>query len=418
MASEPITLFSNAVRPAQVLAAIRERYPAAGVVGDGNAWREITLSFDTPGGPSWLTLVHDPSYYAGPDWPRQVAGMQGYFDRFPAGGELKARVLALVGTFHFALGTRFEPDYDDPATDDRFAVLCGVTRLLDGVIFTPSGLRDADGRVLVDVEGFTDPAAAWPAVRAEAPAVADGVLEAGPEGPRPPDVERVARRAVALMGVTARAVIEREIRSNKVPAKEAAHMHQTLTAWLADLGVEDEFEPAERAVVRSTPGTLTEQQFVDAMWRIEGLAVLAWALKKAALPRYDALADIDSVWGCLGFLKPEESKQLLASAELRPAGELDAYRKQALGFHWRLRDYIVNPKVMDFRAFVADCWFGSFDVSIFELVDGDLAFRGARIDRLKAAVRSTALSIARERHHAINWLCSGPETYSQTHVGT
>ena len=418
MASEPITLYSNAVRPAPVLAAIRDRYPAAEVIGDGDSWSEITVSFDTPGGPSRFTLIHDPTYYAGPDWPRQVAGMQGYFDRFPAEAGLKARVLALIGSFHFALGTRFEPDYVDPATDDRFAIISGVTRLLDGVIFTPSGLRDADGRVLVDVEGSTDPAAAWPVVRAEAPAVADGVLEAGPEGPQPPDVERVARRAVALMGVTARAVIEREVRSNKVPAKEAAHMHQTLTAWLADLEVEDEFEPAERAVVRSTPGTLVEQQFVDAMWRIEGLSILAWALNKATLPRYDALADIDSVWGCLGFLKVEESRELLSSAELRSAGELDAYRKQILGFHWRLRDFVVNPRAMDFRAFAANCWFGSFDVSIFELVDGDLAFRGARIDRLKAAVRGTALSIARERHHAINWLCYGPKTYSKTYVGT
>jgi hypothetical protein len=73
---------------------------------------------------------------------------------------------------------------------------------------------------------------------------------------------------------------------------------------------------------------------------------------------------------------------------------------------------------MDFRAFAADCWFGSFDATAFDLENDDLAFRNVRIDRLSPKDHNTALSIARERHQAINWLCFGPAAYSATTVGT
>src|SRR5205807_801973 len=111
----------------------------------------------------------DPAYYAQPGWSRQMNGMRGYFSRFPDTPR-KERVMLLTTTFRFSLGTIFEPDFD-PTDDPRLSLLFEVAQLLDGVLFTPSSLRDARGRVLFGAGGQEeeDPQAEWPRVRGEVP---------------------------------------------------------------------------------------------------------------------------------------------------------------------------------------------------------------------------------------------------------
>ena len=65
------------------------------------------------------------------------------------------------GASIFAAGTRFDPDYEDPGEDERFAIVCGLTTMLGGVLFTPSGLRDANGLYLIGAHGSDDDAE-WP----------------------------------------------------------------------------------------------------------------------------------------------------------------------------------------------------------------------------------------------------------------
>ena len=130
MASEPVTVFARTLAPDRVRAEVVARHPTAVVDGDSDGWRSITVRFGTgPAAPS-ITLIHDPGYYAGPGWPTQRAGMQGYFGRFPDPAGRLPQVLAVIHGFQFALATRFDPDYDDPSTDDRFAVVCGVCGVL------------------------------------------------------------------------------------------------------------------------------------------------------------------------------------------------------------------------------------------------------------------------------------------------
>ena len=74
-------------------------------------------------------------------------------DRFPAGDRMP-KLMSLVGSFRFALATEFEPDYTDPAEDDRFGVILGLAQLLDGVVFTPSGMeRFFDAFAALDTPG-------------------------------------------------------------------------------------------------------------------------------------------------------------------------------------------------------------------------------------------------------------------------
>jgi hypothetical protein len=85
MSAEPIVIYSHRVDPAGVVRLLREMAPECVVEGPLDAWRTVTIR-----GParllrarSTLSFGHDPSYYTGADWARQMSGMQGYFSRFP-----------------------------------------------------------------------------------------------------------------------------------------------------------------------------------------------------------------------------------------------------------------------------------------------------------------------------------------------
>ena len=52
----------------------------------------------------------------------------------------------------------------------------------------------------------------------------------------------------------------------------------------------------------------------------------------------------------------------------------------------------------------------------FELIDGDLALQGRRIDQAAPAVIEACRNIAAERGRAIAWLCGGSERYSEADV--
>jgi hypothetical protein len=73
---------------------------------------------------------------------------------------------------------------------------------------------------------------------------------------------------------------------------------------------------------------------------------------------------------------------------------------------------------MDFRAFAANCWFGSFDLTDISLVNGDLALGGVTLSEADEQAFGTAYSLARERHLAINWLQGYSRIYSETDTST
>jgi hypothetical protein len=420
MPNEPINIFAARGDARGVLDHLKGLFPDAEVEAAGDTWTAVTVRLGSNGDSRALTILHDPDYYAGPDWPKQRAGMQGYFDRFPA-GDRKPQLMATIGSLGFALATAFEPDFD-PEGDERLGVVFELARLLDGVLFTPSALRDASGRVLAGADGEYDAEAIWPGAGPAVPQLAQAPpSSAGPVAdstPRPPTPKRAVRRAVALMGVVARAVIEREVKLGRTTPEQAGGMHDKLLGWLAAVGVETEFEPAEEALVHAPPGRLADQGIADALWRVEGLAVIGWAVGRLDLPKYDELVDLDVVWDGLGLLQVPEVKAMLARPIMRPRGEMETVRQQMLGYHWRMREFRRSPKAVDFRAFAQDGPLGTIDLTPFELMDDDLAVLGHRIDSAPPEVLDACASIASERHRAINWLCWGPEAYSETDVST
>jgi hypothetical protein len=430
MQTEPINIFARTADLAGVARLLRELHPSVAIDGPDHDWRTATVTFGRLWMKRRLTFIHDPQYHAEPNWSMQMDGMRGYFGRFPETARKQTAVM-LPTTFHFSLATSLEPDLK-PDGDPRFDVITAVARHLDGVLFMPSGLRDAHGRMLFGVGGESeeDPRAAWPRVIATAPvqaAAAGGHEDADEEDEDdedeidPPTAERVARRALALAALTARAVLEQDAR-----APDAAERHRELLEWVREMGIEDELEgpspwrskPHERSIFESPLGGMDPQAHVDSMWRSEGLAVLAWALGLYELPPHDEPADVDELWNALGLLDGEEARALLASPVLRPREEIGALRARLFALHWRLRDYTLRPQRMDFAEFARTSWFGPLDITGVALAEGDLSVRGTPIDQADPAFLGALHSAAQERHVAANWLYEGPERYSETDAST
>jgi hypothetical protein len=225
--------------------------------------------------------------------------------------------------------------------------------------------------------------------------------------------ERVARRALALAAVTARALLEQDDPSESW----VGEAHRDTLAWVEAVGIGDVLEPVEWTVLQRPPGTLDTRAQVDSTWRLEGLAVLAWVLGRFELPAYDQLVDAWELIHSLGFPDTDAACQLLAAPSLRPLAELAALRDQMFSLHWRLREYSLRPEAMDFGTFARDCWFGPLDISPFRLIDNDLALGDSAIHSAPRDVFQPALSAALERHIAINWLKDGG-VYSETDVST
>jgi hypothetical protein len=351
-------------------------------------------------------------------------GMRGYFSRFPD-TDRKSRVMLLTTTFRTCLGTLFEPDFE-PTGDPRLDILFEVAELLDGVLFTPSSLRDARGRILFGAGGTPDedPDAVWPRVEGEVPedsAAWRTMHEIS--RPKPPDEvgesaeapapARVVRRALTLTALTARAILERD-----EPNDEARATQRNIVDWVEELNLSSELEPFEKHVLQTPVGRLASQEMIDAAWRLEGLVVLAWALGRMELPPHDGLVAPNALWDSLGYLDASSARELLENPRIRKRGAIAALRNRLFAVHWRLRNFHLDRTVMDFAEFARTCWFGPLDIEGLPLVDGDLGLRGQRLDRASPEIFGTAHSTAQERHLAANWLLDGPEQYSQASVAT
>ena len=416
MAAEPINIFSHRIDPAGVVSVVRKLAPGAVVEGPDENWQRIVIQFKKSffGRALVLELRHNRDYYAGPEWPRQRLGMQGYFSQFPDNGR-RDDVLRTIATFQFSLATSFTPDLSLDSSDQRNEILKAVARHLDGCFFTPSSLRDSSGRVMICTDGQLDPDAQWPTIP-ESTVAAGGDSELEEEAPEsePPDEERVFRRFLALIAAATRGLLEHDLAGD--PAAAQLH-HARLLEWIARTEIGEELEPNEWEVIQRVPGRLEPQEAVNSTWRWEGVAVLAWALGLHGLPMHDTLVTPAEIWKLVNYPEAETIGTTRSVAKLRSTDELAWMQARLLGIHWRLRDFSIRPQAMDFVQFSQESWFGGFDLTGIPVVDNDLAIGRTTISQADEDSMSIAQSAATERHQAINWLCWGGK-YSDVDTST
>jgi hypothetical protein len=224
-----------------------------------------------------------------------------------------------------------------------------------------------------------------------------------------PDARRIAQRTLVLCSVAARGFLDAETPS------DAEALQHDLLEFVRRHHLDRELEPEERAALEAPIGGLDRQAMIDATWRLEGMAVLAWSLGVTEMPPHDQPVEGLHLCMSLGMLA-RETPLLLQLPQRRPAEAIARMQTRLLGIHWRLVDYRVQPTHLDFRAIASNNWSGGWDLSNVPMVDDDLAIRGVRLDQAEASARSQAESIARERHRAINWVMGRDPVYSRTPV--
>ena len=269
-----------------------------------------------------------------------------------------------------------------------------VWRWLTALARAGAGLIFLGGAFLDD---RSQPLAAPPGLQLVTVAMAD---EAGAAAP---DAARVRRRAWALAAVAERGLIE------TAAADDGEARLARLRRWVDLSGIRTELTAAERALIDAAPGALPGRQVVDAIWRSEGLAVLAWALGAIDLPAHDEPADVAAVAAAIGLLAEPVAA---APATLRAPAELERLRRRQLAIHWRLRQHRLAPAAVDLVRLAQADFLGGFDLFGVALAERDLAIGGEPITRADPERIRAAMSIARERHHASNWLRGDDADYA------
>ncbi|MCX7871707.1 MAG: DUF4272 domain-containing protein [Verrucomicrobiae bacterium] len=178
----------------------------------------------------------------------------------------------------------------------------------------------------------------------------------------------------------------------------------------------DAFSPSEKQLAMSTAWTMTEQQQIDTLWRLESFQVLLWALGIIhGLPPYDTPANAD----LLDKLSSEQIAQLLESPTLLPNEQIDAARELAELWHWRsrTRELVEGGYPLEVTPQMEKSGLRTFDDIVrftarhakelgnFEIIDEDFAARGKAYRDLTPEEWEEVKSVSIERHFALNWLC-------------
>jgi len=417
MAAEPIVIYSHKVDPLGVLACLRKLTSRLNVTEEGRSWSRVVVEHETGlfQKSTWLAFSHDPNYYANGKFPMQMRGMQGYFAQFQQ-NELTPRIMMLIASFRFsiALHPPPQPELILDSRDPRLKYLFAVVRHLEGAIFTPSGLRDAEGRVLYGVGA--SPQAVMPPIYAEAPHPSEMPAYKGGTMPNPagPPADRVARRALCLYGVALRGMTERD----QGTPERLEEWRAQLERWVDAVGIGSELEPQEWRLLKQPVAPPQSKELMDAEWLMEGAAVLVWALGRLELPPYDEQVDVAPLGRGLGYGADDKARAFVAEAKLRPREEIERLSRQILGIHWRIREQNVRPGRIDFERVSQDAWFGKLPLQGVRFIDGDLAIGAHPIHAAPAMDFKLCAMAVYRRHMAINWLCGDNPVYSKTDTQT
>jgi hypothetical protein len=229
--------------------------------------------------------------------------------------------------------------------------------------------------------------------------------------PSPPPLPRMVARAMACCALAQRVELEPPAGEAVDAATRAGsdELLQLSLEWLGRHGMEAELSATEHAALAAATGSLdpdARERFADAG---EGAAVIAWALRCAALPPFDADADAAAIAASLGWLA-ESGTTLGSRARLRSREELGAALDAIGAVHWRLRARAepaagVGAGVVSMARWQPDRFAWPEDMTPLELApDGDLALDGQPIAAVTDPQLLAGLRRLQARHRAILWL--------------
>ncbi len=215
----------------------------------------------------------------------------------------------------------------------------------------------------------------------------------------------VAARLVALATVVRRAALELD------PSGDAEGERFDMAAWLREEHVTPLLTADERRLIETRVGGLAQDIAEDASWRIESVAVLAWAAGlNDELPTYELpsppagiLALIPEPW--------DKVQPFRAEIELRGEEEVAAAREQAELWQWRGQllagpDGDALPATPEMRQIIREVAADSARAGLFERsLSNDFPVAGRPYRNLTEDERALLTDLASERLRALNWLC-------------
>lgn len=220
--------------------------------------------------------------------------------------------------------------------------------------------------------------------------------------------------------------MEYDLQTNDaVDAREAERAATQLVRWLMDERLYRNQSSSERRLFDKPLGKWTEQEMIDANWRVESVGVLVWGLSMLdPLPPYDEQLTPDDAFAALPLVAPVGL--FLDEAALRPDAEIDEARDVAELWHWRSRTrHLQNdpefkpPEDVDLSAIVeAAATLAHESGDIPEPVGRDFPAFGKAYADLDDEEYSIATSIAMERHLALTWLCGYRRDWDETPTDT
>lgn len=406
MAAPPVTLFSQHRNPEQVLHVLKQRMPDAVVETDSDGvWSSIkgTWKRGWRKGSLHLEARHSPDYYAGDGWGSQLAGMAGYFGQFPDSDRHPA-IFGYIPGLTFALSFMLDPGTVE--NDPRQEVIHEVARLIDGVMFLPGCLLDAEGRVIISATDDPDPDARLPDHQVQSmPAPEDDPTVAEDAPVEPPSQERVINRLLLLGSLVNRGFMEQHEDGEAIRLDALAGLQES-EAWA-------EGEPDELRLLQTPVGALSEKESWKLPWLSEGAAVLAWTLGILDLPPYDEQVDVQILYRAISDLEKG-----IIEPRLRPLPEIEALSSQMLAVHWRLRQFSLDQKPMDFAEYATRAWFGPLELTLARLKDNDLEINGVTLSKSPEDNWKIASGIMEERRMAVHWLLGENSVYSKNDTST
>jgi len=394
------TLFCHLNPPADAAGFLRDNN--AIIEGDASAW---SATYVFPGKflqkKKTITFNYDEEWCSPPNWPKQILGMMNHIGEFQMEEAIRKKVMRLIRNFEFTIGIVNTPEISKN-NDPRLDVMHALAEFMQGCFFTPGAMLDTSFLAFAAADGETTPGAFIPETEEDYP----HDEEDDETEPEPPTSERVGRRMYVMLTIAARGLLDMNLQQGYTPAYSLAELHE----WFESLNIAEELEPQERELIYTAERQLSQQDCINSVWSLEAIVVLAWALELALLPAYDRLVETDELPEELSFLSVNASKCKLAESSLRATEDLDLFQEQIFAYDWRMVDYRVNTKSVDY----ANVKIGlrTFDLAWAGLLDGDLALQGKRIDLADADLISIMSSLSMERHKASNWLQGYARLYS------
>lgn len=224
---------------------------------------------------------------------------------------------------------------------------------------------------------------------------------------RPPSA--VAARAIVVAAVCRRAHLE--LAPTEQGSDDPEGDRFDLAAWLSEQGLDPALTRNEARLVKTRLGKVSRDEAVAAGWQVEGLIVLAWAMRLIEeAPAYDEAVDPSMVLSRVPA--PWDATQAFRTASLlRPELEIARERERAELWHWRGgTDTLVTGATADdvkqLRRAVREVAEEGHAAGLLAApARNDFPVQGRPYGSLDTEARETLASVAAERLRALNWLC-------------